>query len=309
MLFAGDARELGSEAVTLAPAGVPARLAPGLGDEAAFAESCLRIATEGPPDGSDGALVLPPLMAGDALLEPTPLVLRSQVVAAPACAASELVLGPACASIGDDRVILRAPEAASLFALESPERRLAVVEPGASLAVRGLQPGSEARITGSGFDSAGRSFALDMRVRAAPHRDHLVLNEVLANPVGAEAASEWIELVNDGLRAVELGGYVLVDPGGSFALPDATLAPGELALLVGPEFAPDPELDIPVPGGVQRGGRAPRGKTGHPHGRALFGRVGPPRRSPGAADDEPASFGPHAAPGASPGAPNALSSR
>jgi hypothetical protein len=326
-LFAGDARAVPDQTLWLAPAGVAARVAPGLDDQGNFAERVLRLA---PAAGApDGALLLPPLLAGDAWLEPLPFELRAPPAAVPLCEPHEIALGPACAFVDDDRVVLRAPEAPVLLAVDTPQRLLAVVTPGASLSVRGLEPGRQARLAGTGFDLSGASHPFAVAIEAARARPHLVINEVLADPAGEEARSEWVELVNDGAQAVELGGYSLVDAGGAFALPPARLEPGELALLVGPDFAPDPELDIGFPEAARVFALPALGKAGLSNGGELLRLVAADgsvvsrwpaqaapapgqslaRRAPDAADSEAQSFGPHAPPGASPGAPNALSSR
>jgi hypothetical protein len=75
---------------------------------------------------------------------------------------------------------------------------------------------------------------------------HIVINEVLANPLGPEPAQEWVELVNDGSIEADLAGYVLEDIGGKTDLPKARLAPGAHALIVNDAFVLDDELD-PVP--------------------------------------------------------------
>jgi hypothetical protein len=328
-LFAADATSIAEETILLSPAGVSARLAPGLDESGAFAERVLRIAPEPAAELPDGALVLPPLAAAGSWFEPLPFELRATRTALPVCEPHELALGPACAFVDDDRVVLRAPETPALFALDQPERLLAVAAPGASLSVRGLEPGKPARLAGSAFAVSGERFAVDLAIHAAPGRAHLVINEVLANPAGDEGRSEWVELVNDGTQAVELDGYALVDTGGSFPLPPARLAPGELALLVGPDFDPDPELDVAVPREVRVLALPALGKAGLSNGGELLRLFAPDgsvvsrwpalaapgpgqslaRRAPDAADTEAASFAPHAPPGASPGAPNALSSR
>ena len=81
-------------------------------------------------------------------------------------------------------------------------------------------------------------------------RRHLVLNEVLANPVGPEPDSEWLELVNDSERPGLLSGLWLEDSGGHVQLPDAELGPGEIVLLVNDGFRAS-GLDVPVPEGVR----------------------------------------------------------
>jgi len=50
----------------------------------------------------------------------------------------------------------------------------------------------------------------------------VVINEVLANPTGAEPANEFIELYNDGSSAVNISGYRLNDTDSTYAFPDTT---------------------------------------------------------------------------------------
>jgi hypothetical protein len=203
---------------------------------------------------------------------------------------------------------------------------LGVVRPGASLVLRGFEPASTARVMGLAFDAFGRRIPIDAEVAMAAERPHLVLNEVLSNPRGAEALGEWIELTNDGIRVVELGDFVLDDAIEPVTLPAHELAPGAFALLVPEGYSPDPELDIAPPGVVPLVALPRLGRSGLANAGELLrlrdrdGNVvsrfpalpapGPgqsvARRAPDASDGESTSFGPHAAPGASPGAPNAL---
>jgi hypothetical protein len=152
------------------------------------------------------------------------------------------------------------------------------------------------------------------------------LNEVLANPAGPESSSEWIELYNDGSEPVELEGFELRDTGGVVALPPGRLAKAEHLLLVRRGFAPDLELDVSPERGTRTLELEALGESGlanggellrlsDPSGRVLsrfpalkasVAGVSLARRTPDAPDGEASSFGPHAAPGASPGAPNAL---
>ncbi|HEY3499162.1 MAG TPA: lamin tail domain-containing protein [Polyangiaceae bacterium] len=325
-LFCGEAALLVEpETVVLAPAGVPAEVRPGLDERAFLSERCVRLdwSVETVPSGT---LVLPPLGGGAAIFEPLPLLVTPAAHEAPRCDPTELVAGPACARVEDDRVTLRAPNAPVLFALEQPAELLGVAAPGASLSVRGLVPEKTARIAGQAFDVAGDITRLDLGITAAPRRDHLVINEVLADPAGAETSSEWIELLNDGTAPVELAGFELVDSGGTFALPPGSVAPGELVVLVGARFAPDSELDVPLLPGTRTFVLDSLGKSGLANAGELLRLVnaegavvsrwpsspapGPgqslARRAPDAPDGEGASFGAHAQPGASPGAPNEL---
>jgi hypothetical protein len=74
---------------------------------------------------------------------------------------------------------------------------------------------------------------------------HVVINEVLANPIGPEPAQEWVEIVNDGQAPADLGGYALRDVGGETPLPPAVLPPGAYALIVNQSFSEDDEYDPP----------------------------------------------------------------
>ena len=148
---------------------------------------------------------------------------------------------------------------------------------------------------------------------------------MLANPVGAETTSEWIELVNDGTETVDLAGFVLDDAIEPMDLPRHDLAPGEMVLLVADGYSPDPELELaPSPDvallRLPRLGRSGLANAGellrlrNPAGNVVsrFPALGAPgpgqsvgRRTPDAPDDA-SSFGAHAPPGASPGRPNTL---
>jgi hypothetical protein len=323
-VFCGDAAPaVGAGPVVLAPAAVDAELCAWLGPEALFAEQCVSL--EPSPSGA-GAPELPPALAGGAALEPLPLFAADTPLAAATCADGAVALGPACALVDDDRVTLSAPAEPSLWALQEPERLLAVAAPGASIVVHGFEPGVAVRMRAVAFDRSGARTSVDVAITGAARRPHVVINEVLANPRGAEAESEWIELVNDGAAAVELDGFELRDDGGTVLLPSARLEPNELVLLAARGFAPDPELDVPAARGTRiltlpklaASGLSNAGEllrlsdasglvlSRFPALASTEPGVSIARRTPDAPDGEAASFGPHAAPGASPGAPNEL---
>jgi hypothetical protein len=192
--------------------------------------------------------------------------------------------------------------------------------------LRGLEPSTSYALSGALFElgSGEAPFAVEFSTLAA--RPHVVIDEVLSDPSGVERTSEWVELTNDGVHPASLLGMTFEDVGGLVELPDVVVAPGERVLLVDDDFAPDAELDLaPEPstrlvrvsalakGGLSNQGellrlrdakgavvsRFPAEKSGQA-GRSLA------RRTPDAPDDAPSSFGPHLAPGASPGQPNAV---
>jgi hypothetical protein len=326
-VFCGDAAPaVGTGTVVLAPAAIDAELCAGVGPGALFAEQCVSLE---PAPSRVGAPELPPALAGGAALEPLPLFVADAQRAPVTCADGAFALGPACALVDDDRVTLTAPLEPSLWALEEPEQLLAVVAPDASVVVHGFTPGVPVRLRATAFDRTGARTPVDLAISGAPRHAHVVINEVLANPRGAESKSEWVELVNDGTDAVDLGGFELRDDGGAASLPSARLEPDELVLLVAGGFAPDPELDVPVAPGTRILTLVKLGASGLSNAGELLRLsdtsgvvvsrfpalasadpgVSIARRTPDAPDDEAASFGAHAAPGASPGSPNELAAR
>jgi hypothetical protein len=325
MIFCGaGASGVVATPVTLDPAAVTALVQPGLGGDTAAERNCVRL--EPTEDVPDGALVFPPLAVDGLAFEPRPLVVASTVLANSGCAASERTFGPSCVSVEDDRARFRAPDAPSFWVLREPVERLFTLEPGRSVTVRGLEPGRLSRFAATVFDLSGRSESLELEVLAAGPMPHLVINEVLANPIGAERQSEWLELVNDGERPVEVGGFELRDATGGATLPETVLGPGELALVVAEDFAPDGETDLVAPqtvkrlvvpalgsGGLANGGEPLRllDREGQVVSRFPAIAATKPgqsvaRVSPEAPDGEPGAFGPHAEPGASPGLPNVV---
>lgn len=81
----------------------------------------------------------------------------------------------------------------------------------------------------------------------------VAISEVLANPAGPEPAQEYVEIVNLGPEAVSLSGWRLTDtlakPGDQ--LPDESLPPGAIALVVPSTYRPeDPSDPAPIAGTV-----------------------------------------------------------
>ena len=324
-LFCGPSAPAAAEgSVSLAPSGVRAEVRLGLDETGLFADSCVRLEPEGM--GPAETPSLPPALVGEVALEPLPLVAGAEEAVSVECGDGELALGPACARLDDDRLVLGTYGEPSLWALEAPSRLLGVVSAGASLLVRGLEPGGSAHLLGAAFDGSGARFAIDTELPTRALHAHVVISEVLANPTGSEATSEWVELVNDGRAAVDLADFALSDAGASVALPSLVLDPGAFALVVGADFDPDPALDVvPAPGtkvlrlsvlgdgGLSNTGeplrlRDPDGGllSLFPSLPARHAGVSLARRAADALDAEAASFGEHADPGASPGAPNTL---
>jgi hypothetical protein len=323
-IYCGDISGVATGSVALPPAGVPAMVEAAEDAVGSWAERCVvvSLAAKPPP----GTLLLPPMQDGIAF-DPAPLRYEPAAAQPAPCTAQEIAVGgPVCAEIADDRVEFRAFGGPALLSLTAPEPWAAVVASGGSVVLRGLEPATAYRLSGRVFDlgSGAHVFAADVTTLAP--RPHLVIDEVLADPGGVERTSEWVELTNDGGASVSLLGMTFEDVGGSVALPDVLVGPGQRVLLVDDAFAPDGELDI-VPDAstpllrlatLGKGGLSNQGEllrlrdasgavvSRFPAGKSARAGQSLARRTPDAPDDDPASFGPHLEPGASPGMPNAV---
>jgi hypothetical protein len=240
-----------------------------------------------------------------------------------------MAFGAGCASVEDDRVVVDSgPDTALWVVRGAPDDpvQLRVTRPDERWAIRGLRPNRDVELCVETYGRGGARREVVVKIRTAPPRAHIVLNEVLANARGAEPAAEWIELVNDGTATVDLGGFELSDVGGVATLPHVDLAPGEYALVVSEDYEPEPDLDVPPAPSTQivrvpSLGRAGLSNSGErlelrdPVGNVVsrFSAVPAPkagvsiaRRTPDAADGDRRAFVAHADPGASPGLKNTV---
>jgi hypothetical protein len=168
-------------------------------------------------------------------------------------------------------------------------------------------------------DESGRREGRE-RLSLGPGAPGFVINEVLADPKGAEPEGEWVELINVGNSAGSLSGYVLANERLEWALPDIALNPGAFGLIVRDDFRVEPDSDVVPRGDAARiavptlslkntGTQLTLFDSHHAvvsSFPALPGNSGVSvgRRDP--YDDDPSAFGLHDAPGASPGANNEL---
>jgi hypothetical protein len=255
-----------------------------------------------------------------------PLIMNPAAVAQPTlgalCADAEISFGRGCAEVEDDRVIVRSPAAALLW----------TVDAGGAVEVRASAAGerfvqrplpANGRYRLATLDLAGGVEEAEVSVAPGTPRSHLVLNEVMANPAGAEPAQEWIELYNDGTRAEALAGYTLDDGAVRIPLPDAELGPGAFALVVTESYLADDGVD-PVPaadaqllrvralgqGGLSNDGERLTLRDGSGAAISVFPAMkakngqSAARLAPAALDDDPASFGASPNGNATPGAAN-----
>ncbi len=182
-----------------------------------------------------------PLRDGAASIEPLVPVL---------CEPPETAFGPGCAVVQDDRISVRSPEGAALWSVVSSgptgaTEHLATTERGSRFVLSGFVPNSQLSITLTVLDAATRSLTATVNAQMSAPMPHLIISEVLANPIGPEPQQEWVELYNDGLAPAMLGDYLLNDVGGVTSLPSALLPPGGYALLVNEGFDDSGEYDTP----------------------------------------------------------------
>lgn len=258
-------------------------------------------------------VAIPPPAIGDTPMDPAPLALDPiESGGAPLrCAPAEVVFGSGCALVVDDRVTVRSADTPLLWSLQLGDRTSFEPMPAdGRFVLTGLVPSSDVTVAGTATDLGGQESPFVARFRTAKPRPHVVINEVLANPLGPEPAEEWVELENDGADAIDLTGFVLSDSGGDTVLPRALLEPGGFALVVGNGFeAAGGQDPPPAPGtvllrvprvgsaGLSNSGEALRlsSATGQPLSR--FPAIAAPkpgvstvRRSPSAPDEDEGAF-------------------
>jgi hypothetical protein len=141
-------------------------------------------------------------------------------------------------------VIVAPPAAPLLWAVTGAGIDRVQVSSGEPFVVTGFQPNTAVALLVHVRDTAGALHTAPFAAFTAPPMPHVVLNEVLANALGAEPQQEWVEIYNDGTLAADLEGYRLVDAGET-VLPSAVLPPGGFALLVNDEYDESTMADVP----------------------------------------------------------------
>jgi Lamin Tail Domain len=249
VIYCGDgSAELSFETLAFEPGDLKLTPLPGVDDTGLFADRCLHFSA----DAQLGAeqIVVPPPVLGTYALDPAPFSgAPAETATALACSGAQVALGFGCAAVEDDRVLMSTPDAALFWVVHTEHGSVVeVTQNNGSFVLRGLSPGSNERVWGSAYDASGAELAFDSVLMMSGARERLVLNEALANPLGPEPQSEWIELVNDGVIPIDLSRFQLRDGGGSMPLPGAELAPHEYVLLTREDFAPSTSDVPPAPG-------------------------------------------------------------
>jgi len=223
---------------------------------------CLRFRVKGRrADEQGGPVVLPPVVEipglGGGLMQIEPVAFQANELVTKEitpleCERSEVSFGSGCADVMDDRIVVRAPAGDLLWGVlgegidwvgrtGGKERFL----------ITGLLPESDILLDVVTMDAFGQTQRESFSVTTKPLSPHVMLNEVMANPVGPEPHQEWVELYNDGQVDAALGGYRILDIGGDTVLPDVLLPPGQFAVVVSEKFVEDAEVDVPPsPGAI-----------------------------------------------------------
>ncbi len=308
-----------TDSLLLEPGDVLVQLMPGVDPDGTFADRCVHFIADTPLDTAQ--MLIPAPVVGAWALAPA---LFSGALApslgALSCHSGESAFGPGCAAAVDDRVEVRTPAAPLLWLVHTAHGSLVqVTQSGAPLVIAGLAPDSAEHLWGTSRDESGVTGAFDLSLHTAAARERPILNEALADALGPEPQSEWVELFNDGTLAVDLEQYSLQDGGGRTALPHAVLPPKAYALLVRDDYVPNGSDEPPAPG-TQLVRVPALGKSGLSNSGerlalvdaagqelsvlpALAGKPGQSlaRTTPASPDSEPSSFG-FGVP--TPGAPN-----
>ncbi len=310
--------------VELYPEG-EARFSPGLDPSGMLAETCGRLEVNRPVPER----FAPPTQLEGAALDPAPFYcgVPDEPIPNMVCTQGEGPLGPGCARRQGAGLRIRTPEVPMWWVFASRlGAHFAASDVGAELFVPASDELAGEPIELVVFDQAGRSTKTSFALDGVEQTARLVLNEVMANPKGPEPAQEWIELVNAGGASDDLGRYQLADAGGTIALPSVQMPPMSVVLLVRDDFDATTPDDVPLPSDtvlvrVPQLGRSGISNSGEAltllatDGTVVSRFPARPASVQGTSvarahlfivDDESTGFGPHAEPGASPGAPNLL---
>lgn len=266
-----------------------------------------------------------PVAPARAALEPTwggaP---RESAPAAPSCNLEEVGLEFGCATVSDDRVFIRAGETSTFWQVRGDASAWFVLKPGTSGVIKGLTSQHHYEFSAEVWFSEADSLVQTFSMQTTAVSPHVVINEVMADPVGNEPDQEWVELYNDGRATVNLEGWRLADGGGEMSLPAVSIAPLGYLLLVNDTYVPSlPGEPVPEPNasivrvpvlaksGLSNAGEALRlldesdkVVSSFPGTLKPAPGVSVARVAPWLVDSDPDAFGTHAMPGASPGRPN-----
>lgn len=170
------------------------------------------------------------------------------------CATDEQALDALCVRRDAERLFVRGNvDESALVSLQRDALRSATLSYAGSFELS-LALGGDDGAQLSAVDLAGNTSVHALVAAPTSALACLRIDEVLANPRGKEPAQEWVELLNCASTPVSLMGFTLttdaLSAGRMLASP-STLAPGERALVVGPDFDPRDASDGELPRGVR----------------------------------------------------------
>ncbi len=164
------------------------------------------------------------------------------------CESDEVPFGPGCAVVMDDRISVRTPAEDLLWGIVgSGIERTAITKNKEMFVIKGFYPDTEITLDVVTVDPFGRTHREGFTAVTKSLSAHVVLNEVMANPIGPEPHQEWVELYNDGKVDTSLAGYHILDIGGNAVLPDVLLPAGRFAVVLNESYVEDDEVDVPPP--------------------------------------------------------------
>ncbi|MDI1477752.1 lamin tail domain-containing protein [Polyangium sp. y55x31] len=162
------------------------------------------------------------------------------------CTAFEVPFGPGCVEVEDDRLLGRAPAAAMLWGIAGEGLDVVMTtQKNERFVLKGLPAAKAISLDVTTIDLDGRQRRVTFSATTLTPMPHVVLNEVMANPLGPEPDQEWVELYNDGSVEAALDELVISDIGGETVLPEIMLPPRGFAVIVNETFVVDDEIDVP----------------------------------------------------------------
>ena len=322
-LFCGAATPKGSTTVELFPPTSTANLLLGIDAANVLEDSCVRIV---PENDGEGSWQPPPAIDGIGL-EPTPFAFGELLseLRSIQCETGESPFGPGCMRLIGNTAAIRGPDAVTLWVLVGAMGvHIEVVENKHEFVVPELETLEGGKLKAVVFDLAGRSMSFEADVVLPTPAPRVIVNEVMANPLGPEPEEEWVELANVGTAPAQVIGFKLADGGGQVDVPALVLEPGSFVVLARSDFQGGLAGDVPPPAGasivrlpvlakngISNGGEAISlidnwGRTTSVFPARTSSREGISlaRRSPTVLDSDPLGFVSHAPPGASPGGRN-----
>ena len=219
-------------------------------------QQCVRLEIGGLGENQTGPWMLPPMVEVPTLgmmqIDPIPFVPAmgvSNEIAPLECLEEEVSFGPGCGLVLDDRIIVRAPDEDLLWGIQGAQiDNVIKTDNKERFVIRQLWPETDITLDVVALGPFGQTIRQAFATTTKSISAHVVLNEVLANPIGPEPHQEWVELYNDGQVETSLSSYRILDIGGETVLPDVVLPAGQFAVVVNDTFVPDDEVDeVPVP--------------------------------------------------------------